>query len=198
MTAPALDVVLGAYDAVTSVPPRLEERANAAWQALGDALAQGYTAVAAPQLAFLARHRLVTLPPDLGRAQQLARLVGSSQLSDPALLLLARWAHSLVWGSSQQAASLLSQLVGSTLEAHAAGVASDGPTVLFLAAACVSRACEPAVRRSTWDAAIRVVETRQQGVRRVCLCVCCVCKHAAVSSLLHFTLCTPQSRRTGP
>ena len=187
MTAPALDVVLGAYDAVTAVPPRLEERANAAWQVLGAALTQGHTAVAAPQLAFLARHRLVTLPPDLGRAQQLARLVGSSQSSYPALLLLSRWAHSLVWGSSQPAASLLSQLVGSTLEAHAAGVASDGPTALFLAAACVSRACEPAARRSTWDAALHVVQTRQQGDRRVCQCVCRVCQHTAASSLLHFT-----------
>jgi hypothetical protein len=187
MTAPALDVVLGAHDAVTSVPPRLEERANAAWQALGAALAQGHTAVAAPQLAFLARHRLVTPPPDLGHAQQLARLVGSSQSTDPALLLLSRWAHSLVWGPSQQAASLLSQLVGSTLEAHAAGVASDGPTALLLAAACVSRACDPAVRRSTWDAALRVVEHRQQGDRRVCLRVAfvCGCARAITYSALH-------------
>jgi hypothetical protein len=163
MTATAFDVALGADDAVTVSPPRLDERLAAAWHALGTALSQGHTAVAAPQLAFLARHRLVAPPPDTGRAQQLARLLGTAQLTDPALLLLARWAHSST--PAQTSSELSQQLVTATLDAQAAGVASAGPAALFLAATTTSRACAPAVQESSWSAAVDILERRRQDIR---------------------------------
>lgn len=162
MTATAFDVALGADDAVTVSPPRLDERLTAAWHALGTALSQGHIAVAAPQLAFLARHRLVAPPPDTGRAQQLARLLGTAQLTDPALLLLARWAHS---SPAQASSELLQQLVTATLDAQASGVASAGPAALFLAATTTSRACAPAVQESSWSAAVDILERRRQDIR---------------------------------
>lgn len=174
MISLALDVALGAEDAVTHAPPRLHERLSAAWHALSSALSHGRTAVAAPQLAFLARHRLVGLPPDAGRAQQLVRLVGTAQLTDPALLLLARWAHHVALNAGQ-ATQLLHELATAALDAYAAGVATAGPTALLLAAASLNRESAPAVHERTWNSAVDIIERRRHDIWCVDTIYCLLC-----------------------
>jgi hypothetical protein len=192
---PALDVALGADDAASAAVPRLAERIAATWAAARASLAAApadgsQAALAAQQLAFLARYRLVAPPPDAAQAECLvaalpalldaadAALPSSAHASavpaalvaaEAALLLLARWA---ACAAGPVSAALLQRALPPAL-AH--GGAAAAPRALFLASAAASPACCDALdaHDAAWRAALDALEQRRLDIR-------CAAAHGAL------------------
>ena len=163
MAAPALDAALGAEDAASQAVPRLGERLSTTWRALRAALAGGpaQAPLAAQQLAFLARYRLVAPPPADADAAALGAALPSlpPAAADAALLVLAVWARSAAGAAN---AATLRAIVAATV-AHAA--AAPAPRALLLAAAAAAPGCPPDAHDDAWTAALETLEQRQQDMR---------------------------------